>query len=753
VTAANEVAHQLTPDETRLLARLSIWIEGLIVALIPYNAATNYLLFWQHGEFSWVHVVNIGSLLVCWPIVHRGRLRMIEGDLDAYVWASCAASWILATQLLIVDPRTLATAALTAVIPLTIAIVASRRVLVRAIFGTMGVLVLVAVMSLREPPREELSDQAAGIIVAVFTLIAAAVAVGLLWFSATRLKNSLSRMARANRALEESERSLERKVEERTTELAGKNQALEESQQQLALARDAALDASRTKSTFLANMSHELRTPLNAIIGYSEMLQEDAHDAGQDDLVPDLDKILTSGRYLLELINGVLDLSKIEAGKMEVFLESFEVPDLVESVATTIQPLIQKNRNSLELADSDGLGSMHSDLTKLRQVLFNLLSNASKFTEGGTIRLEAQRLSEADGDWLTFTVTDTGIGMAPEQISKIFEAFSQAEASTTREYGGTGLGLSITREFCEMLGGTIRVASEVGQGSTFTVRLPAEAPVGTESTAQDEAQVEVEPEAAPGQEAAGSRTVLMIDDDAVARDLVGRFLRREGFAVIPASSGEEGLRLARERRPDVITLDVVMPGMDGWTVLSELHADPELADIPVILLTMTDDRNLGYALGASEFLTKPVDWKRLGAALQRYAGGDSSPRALVVDDDPAARDMLRRGLERAGWCVDEAENGRVGLERVAATAPRLILLDLMMPEMDGFEFLDEFRRNAAWGSIPVLVITAKELTNEDRSRLKGGVARILQKGSLSREQLLDEVRGLVDARVGSTREA
>jgi CheY-like chemotaxis protein len=245
----------------------------------------------------------------------------------------------------------------------------------------------------------------------------------------------------------------------------------------------------------------------------------------------------------------------------------------------------------------------------------------------------------------------------------------------------------------------------------------------------------------------------MIDDDAAARDLVGRFLRREGFAVIPASSGEEGLRLARERRPDVITLDVVMPGMDGWTVLGQLHADPELAGIPVILLTMTDDRNLGYALGASEFLTKPVDWQRLGAALQRYAGEDASPLALVVDDDPTARDMLRRGLERAGWRVEEAENGRVGLEQVAAAAPRLVLLDLMMPEMDGFEFLDEFRRNAAWRSIPVLVITAKELTSEDRSRLNGGVARILQKGSLSREQLLDEVRGLVDARVGSARES
>jgi CheY-like chemotaxis protein len=237
-------------------------------------------------------------------------------------------------------------------------------------------------------------------------------------------------------------------------------------------------------------------------------------------------------------------------------------------------------------------------------------------------------------------------------------------------------------------------------------------------------------------------TVLVIDDDPAARDLIGRFLAGEGFGVLTATSGDEGLRLARGQRPGLIILDVVMPQMDGWSVLQQLKAEPDLAAIPVILVTITDDRNLGYALGAAEYLTKPVDWDHLGAVLRRYADADQASLALVVDDEADARDMLRRGLERAGWRVAEAENGRVALERVAEALPRLILLDLMMPEMDGFEFVSELRRNEAWRSIPVLVITALEITAEDRARLEGNVARILQKGEYGRDELLREVRRL-----------
>jgi signal transduction histidine kinase/DNA-binding response OmpR family regulator len=509
---------------------------------------------------------------------------------------------------------------------------------------------------------------------------------------------------------------------------------------EMEVARAAAQEANQTKSVFLANMSHELRTPLNAIIGYSEMLQEEARDDGNESYVPDLDKIQISGRYLLELINGVLDLAKIESGKMEVYLEDFEVAELVKGVEGTVLPLVRKNGNQLELEGLGALGVMHSDVTKLRQMLFNLLSNACKFTSDGTIRLETERIREDGLDWLRFRVTDSGIGMNEQQLGEVFEEFSQADASTTREYGGTGLGLPITRKFCEMLGGTIEATSEPGQGSTFEIRLPARSPSPVPS------EVALEPAAegsSPLFVSDRDVTVLVIDDDASALDLIGRYLAGEGYGVLTATDGAEGLRLARERRPNLITLDVLMPRVDGWSVLQQLKADPQLAGIPVILLSMTDDRSLGFALGASEYLTKPIDRERLGAVLRKYEGGDPAAPALVVDDEPNARDVLCRALKRAGWPVVEAENGRVALDRVAENVPRLILLDLMMPVMDGFEFVAELRQHEAWREIPILVITAKEITSADRARLEGNVARIFQKGAFGRDDLLREVRSLI----------
>ena len=489
--------------------------------------------------------------------------------------------------------------------------------------------------------------------------------------------------------------------------------------------------ANRHKSEFLASMSHELRTPLNAIIGYSEMLQEEATDLEQATLIPDLKKINAAGKHLLELINAVLDLSKIEAGRMDLYLETFGVPRLVDDIADIVRPLADKNGNRLEVQCAPEVGDMRADLTKVRQSLFNLLSNACKFTEKGTVSLAVRREAGETGDELVFAVTDTGIGMTDEQLGRLFQEFAQAEASTTRRFGGTGLGLALTRRLCRLMGGDVAVASEHGRGSTFTIRLPAEVADAPEAPSA---------EAAPADAGAAGATVLVIDDDPAIRDLMQRFLGRDGFHVVTAAGGEEGLRRAQEIRPDAITLDVMMPGMDGWAVLAALKADAKLAPIPVIMLTIVDDRNLGYALGAADYLTKPIDRDRLMAVLARHRRDQP---VLVVEDDADTRELLRRLLEREGFAVVEAETGRVALDRVREQPPGLILLDLMMPEMDGFEFLAELRRQTGGRGIPVVVVTAKDLTPADHERLNGQVQRILQKGADTREDLLAELRELV----------
>ncbi|MFT5350344.1 MAG: PAS domain S-box-containing protein [Gammaproteobacteria bacterium] len=519
-------------------------------------------------------------------------------------------------------------------------------------------------------------------------------------------------------------------------------------------AREDAIAANAAKSAFLANMSHELRTPMNAIIGYSEMLAEDAEDDGLEDLFKDLQKITAAGKHLLSLINDVLDLSKIEAGKMDLFIEVFNFSDVANEVADTAQTLVQANGNKLVVEIGEGLDNLEGDLTKTRQMLFNLISNAAKFTENGTITLSGEKYEIRDSDWVRFSVSDTGIGIPADKLETIFLEFSQADDSTTRNYGGTGLGLSLTRRFAQMMGGEILVESKEGSGSRFIIEFPMKVTKRHEGleveasmdTISDNARI------APahtsldhlqnslGRAQKKKPLVLVVDDEQTSRELLTRSLEQEGCEVKIARDGVEGLKLAAELLPDLITLDIMMPGMDGWTALRKIKADKKLRDIPVLMVSMIGDRGMSYELGAVDAIQKPVDRKKLRGFIERYAK-EKGNSVLIVEDDPSARANIRSSLEKANWKVTEAENGLIGLSAVKSKEFDLILLDLMMPVMDGFEFLHKLRvSDSPSAGAPVIVITAKDLDGQDRARLAGSVDEIVVKSGRPIEQIMEEVK-------------
>ena len=519
-----------------------------------------------------------------------------------------------------------------------------------------------------------------------------------------------------------------------------RRQALLEANRALTQARDAAVAASRAKSEFLANMSHELRTPLNAIIGYSEMLLEDL--GGDEQVHKDLQRIRSAGSHLLALINDVLDFSKIEADRVQLSPERIDVAELAGAVAETIRPLARKNRNRFELRCAPDAGAIFADRTRLQQVLFNLLSNACKFTKDGDIELAVALAPAAAGAprTLELRVRDTGIGITPEQQANLFQPFVQADSSTTREYGGTGLGLVICRRLVELMGGTIALASARGEGTTFTVTLPADL---ERSSVALELRLDRD-DARP--------LVLLIDDDVDVRDAFTRTMTRRGFRVQLAGTGPQGVELAARLRPDAIVLDVKMPGMSGWDVLSALKLAERTAPIPVIMLTVLQEQAVGQALGAVDYLIKPLDPDLLTATLRRHLHL-APAHVLVVEDDEPTRELIARTLTSAGHHVSTAENGQVALDRLAGLAPDLVVLDLMMPVMDGFSFLQHLRARPEHAELPVIVATARDLSGEERDALRAKVQRVIEKQAHTRDQLLDvigsQIAALVEKRAGA----
>ena len=528
---------------------------------------------------------------------------------------------------------------------------------------------------------------------------------------------------------------------------------------ELIVARDQALEASRAKTVFLANMSHELRTPMNAILGYSEMLIEDAGLMSSEEVAADLQKIRNAGKHLLALINDVLDLSKIESGKMTLHHESFLIGELVQDIVSTIEPIALKNHNRIVVHCPAEIGAMYSDAMKVRQSLMNLLSNACKFSQNSVIDLVISTQSHEREEYVSFAVCDRGIGMTSDQIAKLFQAFVQADESTTRKYGGTGLGLMISRRLCQMLGGDIRVSSELGKGSTFTIELPriasavlAPSGLGGAGDSQSAANSAIKTDVIRGGKIRGEAirgTVLAIDDNPDALDLISRSLSKDGYRVIMATSGEAGLVLARSHRPDIITLDVMMPQMNGWQVLAAIKADVHLSTTPVVLLSVVENNEIAMALGATDCLTKPIDWGKLQVCLDRLLPRNDPDRILVVEDDPASSELVTRILQKDGWKIEKASNGREAFACMEASPPSLVLLDLMMPEMDGFELVARLRTHPTLSKIPVLVLTSKMLTPEDHARLNGRVLDVLSKGTTERNDLLEAVRRAQATRHGT----
>ncbi|MDH5547395.1 MAG: response regulator [Gammaproteobacteria bacterium] len=519
-------------------------------------------------------------------------------------------------------------------------------------------------------------------------------------------------------------------------------------------------DANKAKSQFLANMSHELRTPLNAIIGYSELMEDDLVESGNQELLPDLRKIRDSGLHLLSLINDILDLSKIEAGRMDIYIEEISITDMCQTILATIEPLAQKNNNHLiTLLPPEGT-KINTDVTKLKQSILNLLSNAAKFTQDGEIGFEVRIFEDEEPKQLQVTISDSGIGMTSEQLEKLFLPFTQADISTTRKYGGTGLGLAITQKFCQMLGGDIRVNSTVNQGSTFEMRLPLYDDKRQFSVAQSDTHLRInsidperlrfaleQPAVDKDERRSKVSTVLVIDDDVSTLDLLTTILSKDGFKVLTATSGEEGLEIASNEYPDVILLDVIMPGFGGWDVLVHLRSDPTLSSIPIIMMSYEDEKAASTAMGVPYFSLKPLDRDTILGYVKSCVRKQKEASVLIIDSHKEVRKLYRSVFEDQGWRVYESADAISGFEMARRHYPKLIITDVILPDLSGQDAIRQFKSDESTKHIPIIVVTMLEMDAPETEGLEPLIAGYFKRGSYSIEKLVMQIDGILKEQV------
>lgn len=531
----------------------------------------------------------------------------------------------------------------------------------------------------------------------------------------------------------EASQKLTREVARKNEEMNAKNMELEK--------------AYRVKSDFLASMSHELRTPLNSIIGFSSVLLGPSGDQLTEDQRMALEKVLRNGKHLLQLINDILDFSKLESGRMTVNVEADEVVNVVSNSVMTVEGLIKGKEITLRQSIPPNLGLLKTDVLKVKQILVNLLSNAVKFTEKGEVSVTVTQ----KGHMIAFAVKDSGIGIESKNFTKVFEEFQQIDSSNTRKYKGTGLGLPISRRLARVLGGDLTVESAIGHGSTFTLEIPQEFPEEKKGKIEKppERPVAARPAAPqstvprPSIQAQGSGTrVLCIDDDPDVIEILTKYLVPEGYSVLGANSGDEGIRMALEQRPSLITLDIMMPHKDGWQVLRELKANPELQDIPVIIHSIIDNKPLAISLGAIDVVAKPAEPKRLLSLVQRAANSRES-FVLVVDDNEDFTIAVRRLLEAEGFKVEVANSGLQALQVLEKSIPSIMFLDLVMPQMDGYDVIQRLQRNESWKNIPLVVLSGKELSSEEWEKLNSYAKEYLKKTDFTQETLSTTIKQIL----------